>query len=100
MSSTLLSSCNAKIPDKAFAPCEPGPNYIAGIEVINPITKKLHTTKIIYNYKDKTKDQIKEIIQTEINTVLFRYRDYKYIDAKSHFNETGGIELQLNFELK
>lgn len=95
-----MSSCSTKIPDKGFAACEPGPRHIAGVEVINPITKKLHTTKIVYNYKDKTKEQIKEIIQTEINTVLFRNKEYKYVDAKSHFNETGGIELQLNFELK
>jgi hypothetical protein len=94
-----MSGCDTKIPD--YKPsCSAGPSNIAGIEVINPITRKLKITKIIYNYKDKTKEQIKEIVQTEINTVLFRNQDYKYVDAKSHFNKTGGVELQLNFELK
>lgn len=94
-----MSGCNIKIPDYKHS-CSEVPSNIVGVEVINPITKKLRTTKVIYNYKDKTKEQIKEIVQTEINTVLFRNQDYKYVDAKSHFNGTDGIDLQLNFELK
>lgn len=70
------------------------------VEVINPLTRKLNVTKVIYNYKNKTEQQIKDSVQLEIDTVLLKHPTYKFVDSKSHFNKTGGIELQLNFELK
>jgi hypothetical protein len=68
------------------------------IEQNNP--RELRVTKFIYNYKAKTEKEIKDIIQLEIDTFLTNWPDYKFVNSKSHFNKTGGIELQLNFELK
>jgi hypothetical protein len=100
MSSTLLSSCSAKIPENAFAACEPGPARVLSIqfEQLNP--RQLRATKIIYNYKQKTEQQIKEAVQLDIDNVLLYNPAYKFVNSESHFNKTGGIEMQLNFELK
>lgn len=68
--------------------------------VTGGLTRKLHFTKVIYNYKDKTKQQILQAVQLEIDNTLLKHPAYKFVDSKSHFNKTGGIELQLNFELK
>lgn len=62
--------------------------------------RKLHVTKVIYNYECKTDPQIKDLVQLEIDTVLTHNPAYKFVNSKSHFNGTGGVELQLNFELK
>lgn len=74
--------------------CSAVQSNIAGV-----LTRKLHFTKAIYNYKNKTEQQIKDSVQLEIDTVLLKHPTYKFVDSKSHFNKTGGIELQLNFEL-
>lgn len=61
---------------------------------------KLQVTKVIYNYKAKTEKQIGDSVQLEIDNVLLKNTAYKFVNSKSYFNKTGGIELQLNFELK
>lgn len=73
---------------------------IAEVQVINSLPPKFHVTKVVNNYKEKTEQQIKDIIQLEIDTVLLKNAGYEFVNSKSHFNGTGGIELQLNFELK
>jgi hypothetical protein len=57
-------------------------------------------TKVIYNYKAKTEKQIKDSIQLEIDTFLTDWPDYKFVNSKSHFNKTDGLEMVLFFELK
>jgi|ERR1051325_398841 hypothetical protein len=100
MSSTLISSCNTKIPDKAFGPCKPGPARVSSIKIEQLNPRQIRATKIIYNYKQKTEQQIKDAVQLDIDNVLLNNPAYKFLNSKSHFNNTGGIELQLNFELK
>lgn len=65
-----------------------------------PLKRKLQTTKVIYNYKQKTEQQIKDVVQLEIDNVIARHPAYKFVNSVSHFNKTDGIEIQLNFELK
>jgi len=74
--------------------------YLEGNEAAKPLTRKLQTTKSIYNYKQKTEQQIKEVVQFAIDIVLANNPAYKFVNSKSYFNKTGGIEMQLNFELK
>lgn len=75
--------------------------YYLGNDVIAPpLNRKMHLTKGIYNYKEKTEQQIKDSVQLEIDNVLLKNPAYRFVDSKSHFNGTGGIDLQLNFELK
>lgn len=73
---------------------------IAGILLEKPLIRKLQVAKVIYNYKGKTEKQIKDAVQLGIDNVLVTNPAYKFVDSKSHFNKTGGIDLQLNFELK
>lgn len=61
---------------------------------------ELRVAKVIYNYQAKTDQQIKDAVQSEIDYVLLNNPAYKFVDSKSHFNKTGGIDLLLNFELK
>lgn len=70
-----------------------------GAQIASPLAKKIHFTKVIHNYKNKTEQQIKDSVQLEIDTVLRKHTSYRFVNSKSHFNNTGGIELQLNFEL-
>lgn len=72
-------------------------NNTAGIQALK---RDLHFIKIIYNYKSKTEKQIGDSVQLEIDNILLKNAFYKFVNSKSHFNKTGGIELQLNFELK
>lgn len=75
--------------------------YYLGDDVVSPpLNRKLHSNKVIYNYKNKTEQQIKDSVQLEIDNVLLKNPAYKFVNSKSYFNKTGGIELQLNFELK
>lgn len=67
-------------------------------KVIMP--RKLQVTKVIYNFQGKTDPQIKDSIQLEIDEVLRENPLYRFVNSKSNFNGTGGIELQLNFVLK
>lgn len=75
-------------------------SQIESIQMEKYFPKKMHVSKVIYNYKQKTEKQIKDAIQLEIDIVLLNNPAYKFVNSKSHFNETGGIEMQLNFELK
>jgi hypothetical protein len=76
-------------------------NYYLGDNAIAPpLNRKLRFTKVIYDYKGKTEQQIKDSVQLEIDSLLLKNPAYKFVDSISHFNNTGGIELQLNFELK
>jgi hypothetical protein len=74
--------------------------YLGDTAIAPPLNRKLRFTKVIYNYKYKTEQQIKDSVQLEIDSLLLKNPAYKFVDSKSHFNKTGGIELQLNFELK
>lgn len=91
--------CNMKIPDMV-PDCGPGPVKGSNITIQQPNPRGLQVTKVIYNYKAKTEKQIKESIQLEIDTFLIDWPSYNFVNSKSHFNKTGGIEMQLNFELK
>jgi hypothetical protein len=94
-----MSGCNIKIPD--YKPdCSPGPGRVKSITIEQPSPKTLRATKVIYNYKAKTEKQIQDAVQLEIDSFLRKYIAYHFVNSKSHFNGTGGIELQLNFELK
>jgi hypothetical protein len=95
-----MSSCNTKVPDKVFGPCSAGPAKVADITIEQHKPRELKVTKVIYNYKGKTDKQIGDSIQLEIDTFLTNRKDYKFVNSKSHFNKTGGIEMQLSFELK
>ena len=70
------------------------------VKVINALPPRFHITMVIYNYKGKTEKQIGDSVQLEIDNVLLKNPTYKFMNSKSYFNKTGGIELQLNFELK
>jgi hypothetical protein len=67
---------------------------------VDTLKRELHFTKVIYNYKGKTELQIKDSVQLDIDNYLANNPAYKFVNSKSHFNGTGGIEMQLNFELK
>lgn len=94
-----ISGCNLLIPDKVYDACSPGPGRVASIPIEQLYPKQLMTTKIIYNFKGKTQKQIGDAVQLEIDRILNQNPEYKFVNSKSHFNNTGGIELQLNFEL-
>lgn len=94
-----MNGCNMKIPEK-LAPCTPGPAKVFDITIEKNNPGELQVTKVIYNYKGKTEKQIRDSIQLEIDTFLIDWPEYKFVNSKSHFNGVGGIELQLNFELK
>lgn len=94
-----MSGCNLKIPDKQFDSCA-APAKVADITIEQNNLGELKVTKVIYNYKGKTEKQIGDSIQLEIDAFLTDWPEYKFVNSKSHFNKTGGIELQLNFELK
>lgn len=95
-----MSGCNMKMPDMTLSPCDIGPAKVANITIEQHNPKELKVTKVIYDYKAKTEKQIKDIIQLEIDSFLLDWTEYKFVNSKSHFNGMGGIELQLNFELK
>jgi hypothetical protein len=95
-----MSGCNLQIPEKKIDACSPGPARVGEITIEQNNPRELKVTKVIYNYKAKTEKQIKDSIQLEIDTFLTDWPDYKFVNSKSNFNGTGGIELQLNFELK
>lgn len=71
---------------------------IKSTTVIRP--RELKVAKVIYNYQQKTDQQIKDAIQLEIDNALMNNPAYKFKNSKSHYNKTGGIELILNFKLK
>jgi hypothetical protein len=95
-----MSGCNLQIPEKVYSACSPGPARVASITIDQPNPRELKVTKIIYSYKAKTEKQIKDSIQLEIDSFLVNWPDYKFVDSKSHFNKTDGLEMVLFFELK
>jgi hypothetical protein len=95
-----MSSCNTKIPDKAYGACSLVPARVAHTTLEQFSRRELRMTKVIYNYKAKTEKQIGDLVQLEIDTFLAKWPDYKFVNSKSHFNKTGGIEMVLNFTLK
>ena len=95
-----MSACNTKIPDKVVDPCSINPGKVSDIIIQQNNPRELKVTKVIYNYQAKTEKQMRDIIQLEIDNFLIDWPDYKFVNSKSHFNGMGGIELQLNFELK
>lgn len=70
------------------------------VKIIKTLPPKFHITKVVHNYKGKTEKQIGDSVQLEIDNVLLKNPAYKFVNSKSYFNKIGGIELQLNFELK
>ncbi len=95
-----ISGCNLQIPDKTHDAC---PSFLPKIDSLtieqnNP--RELKVTKVIYNYKAKTEKQIKESIQLEIDTFLNDWPSYRFVNSKSHFNKTDGLEMVLFFKLK
>jgi hypothetical protein len=88
-----------KIPDM-LPGCGPGPKRVSSITIQQPNPRDLQVTKVIYNYKGKTEKQIRDSIKLEIDTWLIHWPTYKFVNSKCHFNGMGGIEMQLNFELK
>lgn len=71
---------------------------IKSMSAVKPLNGKLKVAKIIYNYKQKTDQQIKDAVQMEIDHTLRNNPGYRFVDSKSHFNKTDGIEMLLNFE--
>lgn len=94
-----MSACNTKIPHMV-PDCWQGTSSVPKTTIDQPNRRQLQVTKVIYNYKGKTEKQIKDSIQLEIDTFLIHWPAYKFVNSKSHFNGMGGIEMQLNFELK
>lgn len=94
-----MSGCNAKIPDYVPA-CEPGPARTSDMTIEQNSPRELKVTKVIYNYKAKTEKQIKDSIQLEIDTFLTDWPSYEFVNSKSHFNKTDGLEMVLFFVLK
>jgi hypothetical protein len=95
-----ISGCNLRIPDKIYGACSPDPARVSDTNIEQNNPNELRVTKVIYNYKAKTEKQIKESIWLEIDSFLVDWPDYRFVNSKSNFNGTGGIEMQLNFELK
>lgn len=95
-----MSSCNTIIPDQVLNACSIEQGRIADITIEQHKPRELGVTKVIYNYKQKTEQQIRDAVQLEIDTFLTKWPAYKFKNSKRHFNGTGGIELQLNFILK
>lgn len=95
-----MSSCTTIIPDQVFNACSIEPGKVAHITIEQHKSRELHVTKVIYNYKQKTEQQIRDAVQLEIDNTLANNPAYKFVNSKSHFNKFGGIELQLNFKLK
>jgi hypothetical protein len=93
-------SCDVKMPGKYKIGCSVETSQIKTIQFGKRIGDTLKVSKIIYNYKQKTEQQIKDAIQLEIDNSIRNHPGYQFKDSKSHFNNTGGIDLVLNFELK
>lgn len=95
-----MSGCNSKISDKTFDDCFEVRGRVDEIIIEQNNPRELKVTKVIYNYKAKTEKQIKESIQLEIDTFLNDWPSYKFVNSKSHFNKTDGLEMVLFFKLK
>lgn len=91
-------SCDVKIPDKYKIDCSIETGLVKSIQFGRCIGDTLKVSKIIYNYKQKTDQQIKDAIQLEIDNTIVNNPGFRFVDSKSHFNKTGGIEMVLNFE--
>jgi hypothetical protein len=95
-----MNGCSLKIPEKDYAACSPGPARESDTTIEQNNPRELKVTKVIYNYKAKTEKQIQDSIQLEIDTFLKDWPSCKFVNSKNHFNETGGLEMVLYFELK
>lgn len=95
-----MSGCNTRIPEKSYGACSPGPMNVTSMTIEQNNPRELKVTKVIYNYKAKTEKQIKDSIQLEIDTFLTDWPSYKFVNSKSHFNKTDGLEMVLFFVLK
>lgn len=93
-----MNVCSTKMPEKLSLNCNAPTGIAKRIAVGKPIGSKLQVAKIIYNYKQKTDQQIKDAVQMEIGHTLNNHPGYRFVDSKSHFNKTGGIDMVLNFE--
>lgn len=95
-----MNECNSKIPEKGYDACSPGPMNVTSMTIEQNNPRELKVTKVIYNYKAKTEKQIKDSIQLEIDAFLTDWPSYKFVNSKSHFNKTDGLEMVLFFVLK
>lgn len=93
-----MNSCSNEIIETGSIECEATPSRVKQITFTKPLNGKLKVEKVIYNYKQKSDQQIKDAVQLEIDHTLKNHPDYRFVDSKSHFNKTGGIEMVLNFE--
>jgi hypothetical protein len=57
--------------------CLAAENYMNGLK-----TRNLHFTKVIYDYKGKTEQQIKDSVQLEIDNVLLKNPAFKFLIRK------------------
>jgi hypothetical protein len=92
-------SCDVKMIDNGISECSTEAPRVKSIQFRKSKGDKLQVSKVIYNYKQKSDQQIKDAVQLEIDSTIRNHPDYKFRDSKSHFNKTGGIEMVLNFEL-
>lgn len=90
--------CKTIIPGKVNMNCEVVSGKLKSIQLKPDLMGKIKVVKIIYNYKQKSDQQIKDAVQMEIDHTLKNHPGYRFVDSKSHFNKTGGIEMVLNFE--
>jgi hypothetical protein len=91
-------SCDVKISDNYKIDCSVETNRVKSVQFKKSMSEKLQVAKIIYNYKQKTNQQIKDVVQLEIDNTIRDHPGYRFKDSKSHFNKTDGIEMVLNFE--
>lgn len=95
-----MSGCSTKITENVHTACSEVRGRVSDITIEQNNPRELKVTKVIYNYKAKTEKQIKDSIQLEIDTFLNDWPSYKFVNSKSHFNKTDGLEMVLFFELK
>lgn len=91
-------SCDVKMPDNNIPDCSIETRRVKSIQFRKSMSDTLKVSKVIYNYKQKTDQQIKDAIQLEIDNTIVNNPGFRFVDSKSHFNKTGGIEMVLNFE--
>lgn len=93
-----MNTCSNEIAEPISYGCEVNTSRVKSITIQRPLNGKLKVEKVIYNYKQKSDQQIKDAVQMEIDHTLNNNPGYRFVDSKSHFNKTGGIEMVLNFE--
>jgi hypothetical protein len=91
-------SCDVTPINSKISDCSVEAPRVKSIQFRKGKDDTLQVAKVIYNYKQKTDQQIKDAVQLEIDNTIRNHPDYRFKDSKSHFNKTGGIEMVLNFE--